>query len=102
MSFLDDLVSVNNFNANIDEGLIARIETLIWYSSLDEKEKARLLKQMLQFETDDEAWKLIKKLEEYQPVPGRDRIAITQYEIVEATRRRVELENFKERGKEGI
>lgn len=99
MSFLDDLVSVNSFNANIDEGLIARIETLIWYSSLDEKEKARLLKQMLQFETDDEAWKLIKKLEEYQPVPGRDRIAITQYEIVEATRRRVELENFKERNK---
>jgi len=102
MSFLDDLISVNSFNANIDEGLIGRIEMLIWYSSLDEKEKSRQMKAMLKLESEEEAWKLIKKLEEYQPVPGRDRTAITQYEIVEATRRRVELENFKERGKEGI
>jgi hypothetical protein len=99
VSFLDDLIDEHQFNQHVNQGLMARIEMLIWYSSLDEREKARLIKQMLKLESEEEAWKLIKKLEEYQPVPGRDRVAITQYEIVEATRRRVELENFKERDK---
>lgn len=99
MSFLDDLIDEHQFNQYVNQGLMARIETLIWYSSLDEREKARLIKQMLKLESEEEAWKLIKKLEEYQPVPGRDRVAITQYEIVEATRRRVELDDFYERDK---
>lgn len=99
MSFLDDIISVNQFNANIDEGLIGRLENLIWHSSLDEKEKAKQMRYILKMETVEEAYALIKKLEEYQPVPGRDRTAITQYEIVEATRRAVELDDFKERKK---
>lgn len=99
MSFLDDLVSVNTFNANLDEGLIIKLESLIWNSSLDEKEKAKQMKHILQMDSTEEAYALIKKLEEYQPVPGRDRIAITQYEIVGATRRAVEMDDFKERKK---
>lgn len=97
MSFLDDLVSEYQVNRDLDQGVLARIETLIWYSSLDEKQKAKEVKKMLQLESMEEAYKMVKFLEDFQPVPGRDRIAITQYEIVEATRRRVELDDFKER-----
>lgn len=97
MSFLDDLVSEYQVNRDLDQGVLARIETLIWYSSLDEKQKAKEVKKMLQLESMEEAYKMVKFLEDFQPVPGRDRIAITQYEIVEATRRKVEYEDFKER-----
>lgn len=97
MSFLDDLVSEYQVNRDLDQGVLARIETLIWYSSLDEKQKAKELRKMLQLESMEEAYKMVKFLEDFQPVPGQDRIASTQYEIVEATRRRVEREDFKER-----
>lgn len=93
MSFLDDLIKPND----IDQGVLGKIETLIWYSSLDEKQKATEMKKMLRLETLEEAYKMVNFLQDFQPVPGQDRIASTQYEIVEATRRRVERENFKER-----
>lgn len=97
MSFLDDLVSEYQVNRDLDQGVLARIETLIWYSSLDEKQKAKEVKKMLQLESMEEAYKMVNFLQDFQPVPGRDRIAITQYEIVEATRRKVDYEDFKER-----
>lgn len=98
MSFLDDLVNSNSVNA-IDEGLIAQIENLIWFSSLDEREKARLMKRMMQLETIEGAMQMINYLKQSQPIVGLDRVPLTQYEIVEATRRRVEREDFKERKK---
>ncbi len=93
MSFLDDLIKPND----IDQGVLGKIETLIWYSSLDEKQKAIEMKKMLRLETLEEAYKMVNVLQDFQPIPGQDRIASTQYEIVEALRRRVERENFKER-----
>jgi hypothetical protein len=99
MSFLDDLVSEGPANPEIDHGVLAKIENLIWYSSLDDKQKAKETKRMLRLETMEDAYKMVNFLQGFQPVPGQDRVAITQYEIVEATRRRVERENFKERSK---
>lgn len=98
MSFLDDLINSSSVNA-IDEGLIAQIENLIWFSSLDEREKARLMKRMMKLETIEGAMQMINYLEQSQPIVGLDRVPLTQYEIVEATRRRVEREDFKERKK---
>lgn len=98
MSFLDDLINSSSVNA-IDEGLIAQIENLIWFSSLDEREKARLMKRMMKLETIEGAMQMINYLKQSQPIVGLDRVPLTQYEIVEATRRRVEREDFKERKK---
>lgn len=99
MSFLDELVGDEQFNENVDQGLLGKIETLIWYSSLDDKQKAKEMKRMLRLESMEDAYKMVNFLSDFQPIVGLDRIPITQYEIVEATRRRVEIENFKERKK---
>lgn len=102
MSFLDDLISDQQFNEFIDQGTLAHIENLIWHSSLDEKQKHRLEKRMLSLETQEGVNEMINYLMQCQPIVGIHRAPMTQYESVAATRYRVELENFKERGKEGI
>lgn len=102
MSFLDELISEEKYSENIDPGLFTRIEQMIWNSSLDEVSKSRMNKRMLKINSMEGAMNMINDLKDSQPIVGLDRIAITQYEIVEATRRRVEIENFKERGKEGV
>lgn len=102
MSFLDDLIADEKYSDNVDPGLFTYIESLIWNSSLDEKIKARMMKRMMQINSNEGAMIMVGELLESQPIVGLDRIPITQYEIVEATRRRVELENFKERGKERV
>lgn len=99
MDFLDELISGQNFNEHVDQGLIGQIENLIWHSSLDEKSKARKMKEMLKLETVEGAMKMINFLKDFQPIPGHHRTAITQYEIVDATRRAVEMDDFKERNK---
>lgn len=102
MSFLDDLIAEEKYSENVDPGLFSYIEMLIWNSSLDEKIKHRMMKRMMQINSNDGAMMMVVELQQSQPIIGLDRIPITQYEIVEATRNRVERENFKERGKEGI
>lgn len=81
-------------------GLQPMIETMIWNSSLDDKEKERLMKQMVNLRTNEEAQAMITYLQESQPIPGVDRIPITQYEIVKATRERADREDFREWKKE--
>lgn len=102
MSFLDDLISEQKYSDNVDPGLFTYIESLIWNSSLDEKAKSRMMARMMQINSNEGAMLMAEELKESQPIIGLDRIPITQYEIVEATRNRVERENFKERGKERI
>lgn len=102
MSFLDDLISEERYSDNVDPGLFTRIECLIWNSSLDEKVKSRMMKRMMQINSNEGAIIMINELMESQPIVGLDRIPITQYEIVEATRNRADRENFKERGKKRI
>ena len=96
MSFLDDLISDQQFNPNVDQGLLAKIETLIWFSSMDEKQKAKEMKKMLRLESIEEAYRMVTFLQDFQPIVGIHRAPMTQYESVEATRIRVDIENFKE------
>lgn len=99
MDFLDQLISDEQFNQNVDQGILGKIEMLIWYSSLDEKQKAKEMKKMLRLESIDDAMKMITFLQDFQPIIGLERIPITQYEIVQATRERADREDFKERNK---
>lgn len=94
--FLDDLVSDQQFNENVDQGLLGRIENLIWHSSLGEKEKSREMKRMLKLESTEDAIRMLKFLEDFQPVIGIHRAPMTQYEAVQATRERADLDDFKE------
>jgi hypothetical protein len=97
--FLDDLVSDQQFNENVDQGTLGRIETLIWQSSMSDQEKAREMKRMLNLESMEQAYNMIKWLQDFQPIVGTHRAPVTQYDSVEATRLRVEREDFKERKK---
>jgi hypothetical protein len=78
-------------------GLQPKIEVMIWNSSLDDQTKEKLMRQMLSLRTNEEALAMISILEDSQPIVGMDRIPITQYEIVQATRERADREDFKER-----
>lgn len=97
MDFLDELISDQQFNENVDQGILAQIEILIWYSSLDENIKAKKIKEMLKLESVEDAMKMINFLKEFQPIVGLERIPITQYEIVKATRERADRDDFTER-----
>lgn len=97
--FLDELASDEQYNPNVDQGILGRIETLIWHSSLSDQEKSREMKRMLKLESVDDAMRMVKFLEDFQPVVGIHRAPMTQYESVRATRLRVEREDFKERKK---
>ena len=98
MSFLDELITP--VEPDFDPRLLSQIDNLIWHSSLDEREKARLIKRMPRLETLEGAMQMINYLKQHQPIVGFHRAPMTQYEVVEAIRLRVERENFKERGKE--
>lgn len=95
--FLDDLVSDQQFNDNVDQGLLGKIEWLIWQSSMSEQEKSREMKRMLRLESMEAAYKMVKFLEDFQPVVGLHRAPMTQYECVQATRLRADRDDFKER-----
>jgi hypothetical protein len=99
MSFLDELIADEKYSPNVAPELFTQIEGMIWKSSLDEKKKSRMTKRMEKLQNNTEAFVMIEELRECQPIIGLEQIPIAQYEIVEATRRRVEIENFKERGK---
>lgn len=99
MDFLDELISGQNFNENVDQDLLGKIETLIWHSSLDDIQKSKKMKEMLRLESTQDAMKMIAFLKDFQPIVGFHRAPMTQYESVEALRLRIERENFKEREK---
>lgn len=97
--FLDELVSNEQFNENVDQGLLGKIEWLIWQSSMSDQEKSREMKRMLRLESMEGAYRMVKFLEDFQPIVGVHRAPVTQYESVEATRRRADYDDFKERKK---
>lgn len=99
MSFLDDLVSDEQYNPNVDQGLLGKIEWLIWQSSMSEQEKSREMKRMLNLESMEAAYQMVKFLQDFQPIVGLHRAPMTQYEVVEATRLRADRDDFKERKK---
>lgn len=78
-------------------GLQPHIEVLIWNSSLNELAKEKLMNQMINLKTNEEAIAMIDYLQEYQAIPGLERTPITQYEIVRATRERADRDDFSER-----
>jgi hypothetical protein len=97
--FLDELASDQQFNENVDQGILGRIETLIWHSSMSDEEKHRQMKRMLKLESIEAAMKMVNFLKDFQPVLGIHRAPMTQYEVVQATRERADLDDFKERKK---
>jgi hypothetical protein len=97
--FLDELASDQQFNENVDQGLLGRIENLIWHSSLSDQEKHREMKRMLKLGSMQEAVIMVNFLKDFQPVLGIHRAPMTQYEVVQATRERADLDDFKERKK---
>jgi TRAP-type C4-dicarboxylate transport system substrate-binding protein len=97
--FLDELVSDQQFNENVDQGTMGRIEVLIWHSSMSDIEKAREMRRMLKLESMEAAYRMVKFLQDFQPEIGFHRAPMTQYESVEATRIRADREDFKERKK---
>lgn len=80
-------------------GLQPHIETMIWNSSLDDRTKDSLMRQLLNLRTNEEAVALINLLRDSQPIIGLERIPITQYEIVQATRERADRDDFQEQRK---
>lgn len=96
MSFLDDQVADEQYNQNVDQGTMGRIETLIWQSSLNDVEKAREMTKMIRLESMEAAYAMIKFLQDFQPEVGFHRAPMTVYESVQATAERVERENFRE------
>lgn len=99
MDFLDQLISDQQFNEDVDQSLLAQIENLIWYSSLDDKEKARKMRAMLKLESTEDAMKMVLFLKEFQPIVGIHRVPITQYEIVETVRLKADIDDFYDRKK---
>lgn len=97
--FLDELASDEQYNPNVDQGLLGKIEWLIWQSSMSDIEKHREMKRMLRLGSMEEAIRMVKFLEDFQPVIGIHRAPMTQYEAVQATRERADREDFKERKK---
>lgn len=95
--FLDELASDEQYNPNVDQGLLGKIEWLIWQSSMSDQEKHREMKRMLRLESMEDAVKMVTFLQDFQPVIGIHRAPMTQYEAVEATRRRADYDDFKER-----
>lgn len=97
--FLDELVSDEQYNKDVDQGTMGRIEWLIWQSSMSDQEKSREMKRMLNLESMEAAYAMIKFLQDFQPEVGFHRAPMTQYESVEATRIRADRDDFKERKK---
>lgn len=97
--FLDELASDEQYNEHVDQGLLGKIENLIWHSSLSDQDKARQMKRMLKLESTEAAMKMINFLQDFQPIIGVHRAPMTQYESVEATRLRVDRDDFNERKK---
>lgn len=94
--FLDDLVSDQQFNENVDQGILGRIETLIWHSSLSDQDKSKQMKRMLNLESIEDAARMVAFLKDFQPILGIHRAPMTQYESVQATRERADYDDFQE------
>lgn len=95
--FLDELIADEQFNPEVDQWILAHIEQLIWQASMTDEEKSRQTKRMLRLESMEDAFVMVKFLQDYQPKLGIHRAPMTQYEAVIATRERVDRENFRER-----
>lgn len=94
--FLDDLVSDQQFNENVDQGTLGKIEWLIWQSSLSDQDKSKQMKRMLNLESMEDAARMVNFLKDFQPVIGIHRAPMTQYEAVQATRERADYDDFQE------
>lgn len=90
---------LNGFDEPVDFSMLAMIESLIWQSSLGEIEKESMSRRMNALKTKSDAFRMIDELKDSQPIVGVDRVAMTQYEIVKATKERADRDDFQERNK---
>lgn len=90
---------INGFDEPVDFGILAIIENMIWQSSLGEIEKESMSRKMNALKTKSDAFRMIDELKDSQPIVGVDRVAMTQYEIMKATKERADRDDFQERNK---
>lgn len=74
--------------------LISHIETLI-RNCAGPREK--LMIKLNRIETEDEAFELLNEVSRYKPIMGLESIPTNVNDAMEATRLRIEREDFKER-----
>ena len=56
-----------------------------------------LMKRLLLIETEEDAFKLLEEVNKYKPIMGLEQLPTNVGDAMEATRLRVEREDFKER-----
>jgi recombination protein RecT len=103
MERFEQAVALDNqahgFDEPVDFGIVSVIESMIYSSSVDEKKKEVLTKQMLGLETKSQAFKMIDELKDSQPIIGLDRPAGPQYEIAKAVKNAADRDDFYEKKK---
>ena len=70
---------------------------VIFVTDIEPKPEEIPSKKEIYYESVEDAMKMINFLKEFQPIVGLERIPITQYEIVKATRERADRDDFTER-----
>lgn len=90
---------VNGYREEIGFSMLQWIETSIQEATLTDDEKSKWIKKMSALKFEDEGLKLMRELEEYKPIVGLHRPPLSAKEANEATRRRTDIEDFKERDK---
>lgn len=97
MSFLDE--AIDPVHSDVDHSKIYTAEILLTAAILYPHEKEKFLNRIIAAKTNEDVDKIIFELREYQPIMGLDKIPTNVGEAAEATRLRVEREDFKERNK---
>lgn len=81
----------------ISQAYLEKLEMLIWTSTMNTRERDECIRKVMAMQYMGEAYDLEKYLERFRPIPGLESVPQTVREQVEATRRRADMEDFKER-----
>jgi recombination protein RecT len=90
---------VNGRREEIGFGLLSFIESMIQNGTMNDDEKGRYIKELSALKYEHEGHALMKRLEQYVPIVGLERLPTDVGDAMEATRNRVDREDFKERKK---
>jgi hypothetical protein len=77
--------------------LLGLIETMIRTYNLNEAERKRFTGLLEGCDTQEKALEIVGLMRDYKPIMGLEKLPTNAGEAAEATRLRVERENFKER-----
>lgn len=97
MSFLDE--AIDPVHSDVDHSKIYTAEILLTGAILYPHEKEKYISRLIAARCNEDVDKIINELREHQPIMGLEKIPTNVGEAAEATRLRVEREDFKEREK---